>query len=57
MMEPDLENTSQKWIVRDITGSLKDTECDTKQQAESWISHLWQWNPTARPVIVPPKEK
>ena len=42
---------SAKYTVRDLTGKEPVRVCDTKQQAEAWVQHLWNWVPNARPVI------
>jgi len=42
---------SAKWVVRDLTRAEPSVSCDTKEQAEAWVRHLWEWRPNARPVI------
>ena len=42
---------SAKWVVRDLTRAEPSVSCDTKEQAETWVRHLWEWRPNARPVI------
>ena len=42
---------SAKWVVRDLTRVEPSVSCDTKEQAEAWVRHLWEWRPNARPVI------
>jgi len=44
---------SAKWVVRDLTRAEPSVSCDTKEQAEAWVRHLWEWRPNARPVIEP----
>jgi len=42
---------SVKWVVRDLTCAEPSVSCDTKERAEAWVRHLWEWRPNARPII------
>jgi len=48
---------SAKWVVRDLTRRLPDQECDTKEIAEKWVMHLLEWQPAARPAVIPPNNQ
>ena len=40
-----------RFVVRDLTGVEPSVSADTKSEAESWVRHLTEWKPNARPVI------
>jgi len=40
-------------VVHDMTGSVPDQECKTRESAEAWVRRLTEARPNARPVIQP----
>jgi len=44
------------FIVHDMTGSVPDQICKTRESAEAWVRQITEARPNARPVIQPNKE-
>ena len=40
------------WVVHDLTGEVEDKLWTSQELAESWVRHLTQWRPNARPTIL-----
>jgi len=45
---------TQKWIVRDRTGSLPDKEFDTEAKAMAWFILMFEYDTKARPTVIYP---
>ena len=55
-LQPSPEAGCSAFIVHDMTGSVPDQECKTRESAEAWVRQLTEARPNARPVIQPNKE-
>ena len=55
-LQPSPEAGCSAFIVHDMTGSVPDQECKTRERAEAWVRQLTEARPNARPVIQPNKK-
>lgn len=55
-LQPSPEAGCSAFVVHDMTGSVPDKECKTREIAEAWVRHLTEARPNARPVILPNAE-
>ena len=49
--------TDQAWTVHDYTGVLDDRKFASEEQAMKWVQHLFEWQPRARPRVIPPEKE